>query len=82
MALTRGSISTGARFSTGSSNYDARCRLFDFDALGLAPLTLQGFSYDANGNRNRNRNRLSFTEATSYPYTVTPTNNRRAENTA
>ena len=51
-------------------DYDALGRLFDFDALGLAPLTSQDFSYDANANR------LSFTEGTSYPYTVTPNSNR------
>ena len=53
-------------------DYDALGRLFDFDALGLAPLVSQDFSYDANGNR------LSFTEGASYPYTVTPNSNRVA----
>ncbi|MEM8815956.1 MAG: hypothetical protein AAGE85_09015 [Pseudomonadota bacterium] len=53
-------------------DYDALSRLFDFDALGAAPLTSQDFSYDANGNR------LSFTEGVSYAYTVTPNSNRVA----
>jgi len=53
-------------------DYDALGRLFDFDALGLAPLASQDFSYDANGNRQ------SFTEGSSYAYTVTPNTNRVA----
>jgi len=53
-------------------DYDVLGRLFDFDALGLAPLTSQDFSYDANGNRQ------SFTEGSSYAYTVTPNTNRVA----
>jgi len=53
-------------------DYDALRRLFDFDALGLAPLTSQDFGYDANGNR------LSFTEGASYAYTVTANTNRVA----
>ena len=51
-------------------DYDALRRLFDFDALGSAPLSSQDFSYDPNGNR------LSFTEGASYAYTVTPNTNR------
>ncbi len=53
-------------------DYDALGHLVDFDALGAAPLSSQNFTYDANGNR------LSFTEGTSYPYTVTPNSNRVA----
>ena len=53
-------------------DYDALGRLFDFDALGLAPLSSQDFGYDPNGNR------LSFTEGTSYAYTVTGNTNRVA----
>jgi len=53
-------------------DYDALGRLFDFDALGLAPLSSQDFSYDANGNRQ------SFTEGSSFAYTVTPNTNRVA----
>ncbi len=48
-------------------DYDALGRLFDFDASGLAPLTSQEFSWDANSNR------LSLTGGTGYPFTVTAT---------